>query len=51
MAEQLDQILTNNLPELPQQVQLKMPSLKLPKLEKAPQLPTLNLPKLKKIDG
>ena len=37
MAEQLDQILSSNLPTFAKQVELK--------------LPTLQLPKLKKIDG
>lgn len=34
MAEQLDQILSSNLPEFPKQVELKLPTLQLPKLQK-----------------
>lgn len=34
MAEQLDTILTKNLPEFPKQVELKLPTLQLPKLQK-----------------
>ncbi len=34
MAEQLDQILSSNLPTFTKQVELKLPSLKLPKLQK-----------------
>ena len=34
MAEQLDQILSSNLPEFTKQVELKLPTLKLPKLQK-----------------
>jgi glycosyltransferase involved in cell wall biosynthesis len=34
MAEQLDQILSNNLPEFAKQVELKLPTLQLPKLQK-----------------
>jgi len=34
MTEQLDQILSSNLPEFPKQVELKLPTLQLPKLQK-----------------
>jgi len=34
MAEQLDQILSSNLPEFSKQVELKLPTLQLPKLQK-----------------
>jgi glycosyltransferase involved in cell wall biosynthesis len=51
MAEQLDQILSSNLPEFAKQVQLKLPTLQLPKMNKVEEGPKLNLPKLKKIDG
>lgn len=34
MAEQLDQILSSNLPEFAKQVELKLPTLQLPKLQK-----------------
>lgn len=51
MAEQLDQILSSNLPTFAKQVELKLPTLQLPKLQKAEEMPKLNLPKLKKIDG
>jgi glycosyltransferase involved in cell wall biosynthesis len=34
MVEQLDTILTANLPEFPKQVELKLPTLQLPKLQK-----------------
>ena len=51
MVEQLDEILSRNLPTFAKQVELKLPSLQLPKLEKLEQAPKLNLPKLKKIDG
>lgn len=42
MAEQLDAILTANLPTFTRQIELKLPTLNLPKIE---------LPKLKKING
>jgi glycosyltransferase involved in cell wall biosynthesis len=51
MAEQLDQILSSNLPEFAKQVELKLPTLQLPKLQKADEMPKLNLPKLNKING
>jgi len=51
MAEQLDQILSSNLPEFAKQVQLKLPALQLPKLQKIDEAPKLQLPKLKKING
>jgi glycosyltransferase involved in cell wall biosynthesis len=51
MAEQLDQILSSNLPAFAKQVELKLPSLQLPKLQKVDEMPKLNLPKLKKING
>ncbi len=51
MAEQLDQILSSNLPEFAKQVQLKLPTLQLPKMNRVEEGPKLNLPKLKKIDG
>ena len=34
MAEKLDEILSSNLPEFPKQVELKLPKLELPKLQK-----------------
>lgn len=51
MAEQLDQILSSNLPTFAKQVELKLPTLQLPKLQKAAEMPKLNLPKLNKING
>jgi len=42
MSALLDSIITNNIPDFPQQVELKLPKLKLPKL---------NLPKLEPIDA
>ena len=51
MAEQLDTILTANLPTFTKQVELKLPTLNLPKLQKVDELPELKLPKLKKING
>jgi len=49
MAEQLNAILSQRLPEFPKQVSLNMPSLKLPKLKKIEKTPKLQLPKLQKI--
>jgi glycosyltransferase involved in cell wall biosynthesis len=51
MAEQLDQILSSNLPTFAKQVQLKLPTLQLPKINKVEEVSKLNLPKLKKING
>jgi len=51
MAEQLDQILSSNLPTFTKQVELKLPTLQLPKLQKVNELPKLELPKLQKING
>jgi glycosyltransferase involved in cell wall biosynthesis len=51
MAEQLDQILTRSLPTFTKQVELKLPTLQLPKLQKVGDLPKLELPKLQKING
>lgn len=51
MTEQLDQILSSNLPTFAKQVELKLPTLQLPNLRKVDEMPKLNLPKLKKIDG
>jgi glycosyltransferase involved in cell wall biosynthesis len=51
MAEQLDQILSSNLPTFAKQVELKLPTLQLPKLQKVNELPKLEIPKLQKING
>jgi len=51
MTEQLDSILSNNVPEFAKQVELKLPTLNLPKLQKVEEMPKLNLPKLQKING
>lgn len=51
MAEQLDQILSSNLPTFAKQVELKLPTLQVPKLQKVNELPKLELPKLQKING
>jgi glycosyltransferase involved in cell wall biosynthesis len=55
MVETLDTIVSQNVPDIPQQVALNLPKLNLPKLKKvgednqAPSMPTLKLPKLKKL--
>jgi len=51
MVEKLDELLTKSLPKFepkPQQVNLKLPKLSLPKLKKK-EAPVINLPKLKKL--
>jgi len=52
MKSKLDEILDNKIPEFPKQVELQLPKLNLPKLQKvrAPEQPKLELPKLKKIE-
>ena len=52
MKEKLDTVLTERVPEFPKQVQLQLPKLNLPKLNKvqSPKQPKLKLPKLKKIE-
>jgi glycosyltransferase involved in cell wall biosynthesis len=49
MVEQLDKILSSNLPTFAKQVELKLPSLQLPTLQKVES--PLKLPKLNKING
>ena len=51
MKEKLGSILESNVTEAPKQVELKLPKLSLPKLNKPGQteLPKLKLPKLSKI--
>ena len=51
MAEQLDTILSSNLPEFAKQIELKLPTLNLPKLQRVDELPELKLPKLQKLNG
>jgi len=51
MVERLDEILDKSLPNFPKQVELQLPSLQLPKLQKVGDTPMLNLPKLQKING
>jgi len=52
MKSKLDEILDNKIPEFPKQVELQLPKLNLPKLQKVrvPEQPKLELPKLKKIE-
>lgn len=52
MVETLDNLLTQNVPTIPQQVSLNLPKLTLPKLTKVgdqPKVPTIQLSKLKKV--
>lgn len=49
MKDLLGSILDRNLPEFPKQVELKLPTLQLPKLQKVDK--PLELPKLQKING
>jgi len=49
MAEKLNNVLNSNLPNFPKQVELNMPTLNLPKLNKVESAPELKLPKLKKL--
>ena len=49
MAEKLNNLLDSSLPNFPKQVELNMPTLNLPKLNKVESVPELKLPKLKKL--
>jgi len=56
MQERIDEVLNNYIPNFPKQVELNLPKLNLPKLEKVvednkPNLPKLKLPKLEKINN
>jgi len=49
MVEKVDEIFTRSIPAFAEKVELTLPKLSLPKLNKKTEAPVLNLPKLKKI--
>ena len=56
MQKRIDEVLSNYVPNFPKQVELNLPKLNLPKLEKVvdnnkPKLPKLKLPKLEKVNN